>query len=75
MTGGDDALIVVAAVVVVVVVKVDDVVDFVVVVVVVSVVIELVWSLTTQQDPNMNPSIHMPRWVPFVFMHSQTNMQ
>ena len=32
-------------------------------------------SLWTQQDPNMNPSMHMPKCLPSVFKHSQTNIQ
>ena len=57
------------------------VVDVVVVCLVVDVVV--VWTISpvvspsswTQHEPNMNPSIHIPRCWPFVFMHSQTNIQ
>lgn len=30
--------------------------------------------LWPQHEPNMNPSMHIPRWVPSDFMHSHTNM-
>ena len=29
----------------------------------------------TQHEPNMNPSMHMPRCFPSVLRHSHTNMQ
>ena len=35
----------------------------------------LVSSPWTQHDPNMNPSMHMPRCFPSVLRHSHTNMQ
>jgi len=32
-------------------------------------------SSWTQHEPNMNPSIHIPKCFPSVFKHSQTNIQ
>ena len=54
------------------------VVTVVVVVVVVVVDVGLLTTLLssrTQHDPNMNPSLHMPKCCPLAFMHSHTNMQ